>query len=107
MDAFTALSDATRRRIVETLSSGERSFGEIAAGFPISAPAVSQHLRVLRQAGVVAVRRDAQRRIYRLEDEALSEIEAWVSHVRRFWSDRLDRLEAALDSPPTEPGDES
>jgi DNA-binding transcriptional ArsR family regulator len=107
MDPFTALSDPTRRRIVETLSSGERSFGEIAADFPISAPAVSQHLRVLRQAGVVAVRRDAQRRIYRLEDEGLSEIEAWVSRVRRFWSDRLDRLESALDPPPTEPGDKA
>ena len=107
MDTFAALSDPTRRRIVETLSSGERSFGEIASGFAISAPAVSQHLRVLRRAGVVTVRRDAQRRIYRLDDEALSEVEAWVSRVRRFWSERLDRLESVLDSAPTEPGDES
>ena len=106
MDAFTALSDPTRRRIVEILADGERPVGEIAAEFKISAPAVSQHLRVLLQAGVVAVRRDAQRRIYRLEGEGLSEIEAWVTRVRRFWSDRLDRLESALQESPTDTGDE-
>jgi DNA-binding transcriptional ArsR family regulator len=103
MDTFTAISDPTRRRIVESLATGERSFGEIAAEFDISAPAVSQHLRVLREAGVVAVRRDAQRRIYRLESEGLSQIEAWVSQVRRFWA---DRLESTLRAPPTETGDE-
>jgi DNA-binding transcriptional ArsR family regulator len=106
MDAFTALSDPTRRRIVEMLADGERPVGEIAAEFDISAPAVSQHLRVLLQAGVVAVRRDAQRRIYRLEGEGLSEIEAWISRVRRFWSGRLDRLETALRDSPTDTGDE-
>jgi DNA-binding transcriptional ArsR family regulator len=106
MDAFTALSDPTRRRIVEMLADGERPVGEIAAEFDISGPAVSQHLRVLLQAGVVAVRRDAQRRIYRLEGEGLSEIEAWVTRVRRFWSDRLDRLESALQESPTDTGDE-
>jgi len=62
MDAFAALSDPTRRRIVEKLATGERSFGEIAVDFDISAPAVSQHLKVLRRAGVVAVRRDARDR---------------------------------------------
>jgi DNA-binding transcriptional ArsR family regulator len=106
MDAFTALSDPTRRRIVESLAHGERSFGEIAADFEISAPAVSQHLRVLREAEVVAARRDAQRRIYRLEGEGLSQIEAWISRIRRFWSDRLDRLETELRDSPTETGDE-
>ena len=106
MDAFTALSDPTRRRIVEMLADGERAVAEIAAEFDISGPAVSQHLKVLREAGVVAVRRDAQRRIYRLEGEGLSEIEAWISRVRRFWGDRLDRLESALRDVPTDTGDE-
>ena len=106
MDAFTALSDPTRRRIVELLADGERSAGAIAAEFEVSAPAVSQHLKVLLEAGVVTVRREAQRRIYRLEGEGLSEIEAWISRVRRFWSDRLDRLESALRDSPTDTGDE-
>jgi DNA-binding transcriptional ArsR family regulator len=107
MDTFTALADPTRRQIVETLAAGERSFGEIAADFDISPPAVSQHLKVLRNAGVVAVRRDAQRRIYRIDAEGLSEIEEWITRVRRFWSGRLDRLESTLRTPPTDPGDQS
>jgi DNA-binding transcriptional ArsR family regulator len=106
MDVFAALSDPTRRRIVESLATGERNFGEIAADFEISDPAVSQHLRVLREAGVVAVRRDAQRRVYRIQAEGLSEIEQWIAQVRRFWSDRLDRLETVLRETPHESGDD-
>jgi len=96
MDAFTVLADPTQRQIIESLSLGERAFGEIAEQFEMSRPAVSQHLKVLREADIVSVRADAQRRIYRLNDEALDEIDEWLRKVRRFWSDRLDTLEQAL-----------
>lgn len=107
MDAFSALSDPTRRRIVESLATGERAFGDIAADFPISRPAVSQHLKVLRTTGLVTVRRDAQRRIYRLDDAALAEVEAWITRTRRAWATRLDRLESVLrESPDDAPNPE-
>lgn len=96
MDTFTALSDPTRRRIIESLALGESSFGELADKFEMSRPAVSQHLKVLRDAGIVSSRADAQRRIYRLSDTSLDEVEAWLNKVREFWSQRLDRLEALL-----------
>ena len=96
MDAFTALSDPTRRHIVETLALGEASFSDLAERFDMSRPAVSQHLKVLRDAGIVASRADAQRRIYRLTDNSLDEVEAWVGKVREFWSQRLDKLEELL-----------
>lgn len=97
MDIFTALADPTRRRIIESLAAGETSFGELAAQFDMSRPAVSQHLKVLRDAGIVASRPDAQRRIYRLNDESLEEVDAWIRKVREFWSRRLDRLERLLE----------
>jgi DNA-binding transcriptional ArsR family regulator len=93
MNSLTALADPKRRQIVQMLSRGERSAGEIAGEFAISAPAISQHLRVLREAKLVAVRVDAQRRIYRLNRAGLDEIEAWLNQMRRFWSGRLDALE--------------
>ena len=96
MDTFTALADPTRRHIVETLALGEASFGELADRFEMSRPAVSQHLKVLRDAGVVASRADAQRRIYRLKDDSLDELEAWLGKVREFWTRRLDTLEQLL-----------
>ena len=96
MDTFTALADPTRRRIIESLAVGETSFGEIADRFEMSRPAVSQHLKVLREAGIVTARVDAQRRIYRLTDEGLDEIEAWLNKVREFWTQRLDKLEQLL-----------
>lgn len=96
MDIFTALADPTRRRIIESLAVGETSFGELAGKFDISRPAVSQHLKVLRDAGIVASRPDAQRRIYRLNDDSLEEVDAWIRKVREFWSQRLDRLERLL-----------
>ena len=96
MDAFTALADPTRRRIIESLAAGESSFGELADNFEMSRPAVSQHLKVLRDAGIVVARADAQRRIYRLNDDSLDEVEAWLGQVREFWSKRLDRLERLL-----------
>lgn len=96
MDTFTALADPTRRQIIESLAAGETSFGELADKFEMSRPAVSQHLKVLREAGIVVARADAQRRIYRLNDDSLEEVEAWLGKVREFWSQRLDRLERLL-----------
>ena len=96
MDTFTALADSTRRQIIENLAAGEASFGELADKFEMSRPAVSQHLKVLRDAGIVTARADAQRRIYRLNDDSLDEIEAWLGKVREYWSGRLDTLERLL-----------
>lgn len=97
MDTFTALADPTRRRIVEALAAGEASFGQLADEFEMSRPAVSQHLKVLRDTGIVTARADAQRRIYRLNDGSLDELEDWLRKVRDFWSQRLDRLGRLLD----------
>ena len=96
MDAFTVLADPTRRQIIESLCMGERAFGEIAEQFEMSRPAVSQHLKVLRDADIVRVRADAQRRIYSLSDEGLVEVDEWLQKVRRYWLGRLDKLEQAL-----------
>ena len=96
MDTFVALADPTRRHIIETLAGGEHAFGDLADRFDMSRPAVSQHLKVLRDAGLVAVRKDAQRRIYRLNDDSLDEVDAWLGKVREFWSQRLDKLEQLL-----------
>jgi DNA-binding transcriptional ArsR family regulator len=97
MQVFEALADPTRRRIVELLAEDERSAGEVASYFRVSRPAVSKHLRVLREAGVVNARGEAQRRIYRLEPKALDEAEAWLARHRQFWERRLDALEAHLE----------
>lgn len=96
MHAFAALADPTRRRIVELLGERELSAGEIVEQFEVSAPAISQHLKALRDAGLVQVRADAQRRIYALDPAGLAEIDAWLAQVRRFWSQRLDALEREL-----------
>jgi DNA-binding transcriptional ArsR family regulator len=99
MDTFTALADPTRRHIIELLATREQSFGELAERFEMSRPAVSQHLKVLRDANIVASRPDAQRRVYRLNDHALDDLEQWISSVRRFWSGALDELERVLSEP--------
>ncbi len=96
MDTFTVLADPTRRQIIESLCMGERAFGEIAKQFEMSRPAVSQHLKVLRDAEIVTVRAEAQRRIYSLSDDGLEEVDAWLQKVRRYWLGRLDKLEQAL-----------
>ncbi len=96
MLAFTALSDPTRRRIVELLAQGERSAGELGECFEISAPAVSQHLKVLKEAHLVQVRAEAQRRIYALDPTGFDELEGWVRNIRGFWTERLDVLEQRL-----------
>jgi DNA-binding transcriptional ArsR family regulator len=96
MVAFTALADPTRRQIVEMLAEGERTAGGIARQFKVSGPAISQHLKVLREARLVRVRADAQRRIYALDAAGIGEIDAWLSNIRRFWRGRLDALEHEL-----------
>ena len=97
MEVFEALADPTRRRIVELLARREHSAGEVAAEFDVSRPAVSRHLRVLRESGVVEVRDVAQRRIYRLDPETLRRAEEWLAHYRGFWEERLDHLERHLE----------
>jgi DNA-binding transcriptional ArsR family regulator len=97
MEVFEALADPTRRRIVELLAENERSAGELAGQFRVSRPAVSKHLRVLREAGVVDVREEAQKRIYRLEPQELGRAEDWLARHRRFWEQRLDALQAHIE----------
>jgi DNA-binding transcriptional ArsR family regulator len=97
MNKFAALSDSTRTGIIELLGAGERMAGDIGARFPISAPAVSQHLKALREAGLVRVRIDGQRRIYSLDPAGFDEMEQWFARVRGFWGGRLDALERALE----------
>jgi DNA-binding transcriptional ArsR family regulator len=96
MNRFAALSDSTRLQIVELLGGGEHTAGAIGEHFPVSAPAISQHLRTLREAGLVRVRVDGQRRIYSLDPEGFAEMESWFAKMRGFWNDRLDTLERAL-----------
>lgn len=96
MDAFAAVADPTRRAIVALLAQGERPAGEIAQAMRITPPAVSQHMAVLKEAGLVRVRPQAQKRFYALAPEGVAEIEAWVREIKAFWTPRLDALEAAL-----------
>jgi DNA-binding transcriptional ArsR family regulator len=94
---FELVADPTRRTILDLLREGERPVGELVERIGLSQPGVSKHLRALREAGLVGVRRDAQRRLYRLEPEQLSEIDAWIRPYREFWAGRLDALEQHLD----------
>jgi DNA-binding transcriptional ArsR family regulator len=92
---FAALADATRRAIVERLlAAGELTVGEIAKPFAISTPAISRHLRVLEQAGLVERRVERQFRFIRVRPDALAPVESWLSGQRRHWTAALDRLEA-------------
>jgi DNA-binding transcriptional ArsR family regulator len=98
--AFAALADPTRRRIVELLARHELPAGEIADRFDVSAPAISQHLKVLRDAQLVSVRADAQRRIYGIDPAGFAELDQWLTRVKRFWPARLDALEGQLKKTP-------
>lgn len=95
--ALQALSEPHRLAIVAMLADGERPAGDFVDALPISQPTVSKHLSVLREAGLVTVRKDAQRRLYRLNPAPLAELDAWLQPYRRFWVDRLDALENHLD----------
>ncbi len=96
MDVVAALADPTRRRILELLVDGDVPAGELADRFPVSRPAVSRHLRVLREAGLVQVRVDRQRRLYSLDPAPLVELDAWLAPYRRLWSQRLDALDTEI-----------
>jgi DNA-binding transcriptional ArsR family regulator len=93
---FSALSDPTRRAIVERLADGEASVTELAAPFAMSLPAVSKHLKVLEKAGLISRGRKAQWRPCRLEPEPLKEASEWLEEYRRLWEERLDRLDEYL-----------
>ena len=97
MDALEAIAEPTRRRIVEALRLRECSVSELVAALGMSQPAVSKHLRVLREAGVVAAEVRAQQRIYRLEPGAFRELDAWLAPYRRMWNHHLAALERHLD----------
>jgi DNA-binding transcriptional ArsR family regulator len=94
--AFDVLGDPVRRRILELLAGGERSAGEIGATiqdeFAITQPAVSQHLKVLRDNGFTSVRPEGQRRLYAVNGDALRDVDEWLNAFRRFWTPRLDAL---------------
>lgn len=96
MAIFETLADPRRRRILELLRTRERPVGELVDAVGLSQPAVSRHLRVLREAGLVESRVDAQRRMYRLRPDSLRELDAWLEPYRVLWSGRLDELERHL-----------
>jgi DNA-binding transcriptional ArsR family regulator len=97
MESFEIIAEPNRRAILSLLASSERSVGEIERQLGMTQPAVSKHLRVLRDAGFVEAQVDAQRRLYRLRPEPLKEVEAWLAPFRRLWSKHLDALERHLD----------
>jgi DNA-binding transcriptional ArsR family regulator len=99
---FEVVAEPTRRRILDLLRERSRPVGELVEQVGTSQPLVSKHLRVLRDAGLVRVRQDAQRRWYELRPEPLAELDAWLAPYRRLWADSLDALERHLDEMPEE-----
>jgi DNA-binding transcriptional ArsR family regulator len=97
MKLFAVLADPRRREIVEALATREQPVGDLVAHFGVSQPAISRHLRVLRDAGLVRVRADGQRRLYRVDTKGLEAIEAWLETHRRKIARQLDALERHLD----------
>lgn len=91
-----ALADESRRTMVEALSGGPATVSELAALLPIARPGVSRHLRILREAGVVQFRQDAQRRVYTLRPHALAEIDEWLGRYRALWEQRVDALHTEI-----------
>jgi DNA-binding transcriptional ArsR family regulator len=97
---FEVLAEPRRREILDLLRDRERPVGELVERLGLAQPTVSKHLRVLREAGLVEVRHDAQRRWYRVRVEPLAELDAWLAPYRRLWNERLDALERHLDTMP-------
>lgn len=93
--AFAALADPTRREVFERLAPGPRSVGELARGLPVSRPAVSQHLKVLKAAGLVTGRPEGPRRVYQIDPQGLGQIRAWLD---RFWDAALDAFKAEVET---------
>ena len=99
---FRAIADPSRRTILDLLAEGERSVTELLSHFDFSQPALSKHLRVLREAGLVSVRAVSRRRLYGLQAEGLRSVADWVRHYERFWTEKLDVLGEVLDQTATE-----
>jgi len=97
---FEVLAEPNRRRILDLLRERDRTAGEFASYLPLAQPTVSKHLKLLRERGLVEVRQDAQRRVYRLRAEPLAELDAWLTPYRRHWAGRLDALGRHLDAMP-------
>lgn len=102
MQAFGALADDTRLSIIEELSKGERSVGDLVAKFDLRQPTISQHLKVLKEAGLVRARPEAQRRMYSIEPQGFRVVEMWLERHRRLWAKRLHAMEQFLDDHPEE-----
>jgi DNA-binding transcriptional ArsR family regulator len=100
MNALDVLAEPQRRRILDLLRERERPVGELVERLDLSQPGVSKHLRVLRDAGLVTARRDAQRRLYRVRAEPLQALDEWLAPYRLLWSHHLDQLERHLDAMP-------
>src|SRR5215469_13850632 len=98
LTTLQVLAEANRQAILDLLRDGELPVGDLVTRLGLSQPSVSKHLRVLRDAGLVTVRADAQRRLYRIRPEPLAELDAWLAPYRKFWDASLDRLEAHLDN---------
>jgi DNA-binding transcriptional ArsR family regulator len=98
MTIFEVLAEPSRRRILELLRQGEQPAGAFVEDLGLAQPTVSQHLRILRTAGLVSVRPEAQRRLYRLRREGLREVDEWLAPFRSVWAERLDELERHLDT---------
>jgi DNA-binding transcriptional ArsR family regulator len=105
VSVFAALAEPNRRQILELLRERERPVGELVDVLAVSQPAVSKHLRVLRDAGIVEHRVDAQRRLYRIRPESLRELDTWLEPYRALWNTSLDALERHLDGMVTEEGE--
>jgi len=104
---FVAIADPTRRAILHRLAAGEIRAGQIAAAFPISRPAVSKHLRILRQAALVQEERRGRQRVYRLNAQPLREVDHWLEDYRVFWVKNLASLKRHVEAHPREETDES
>src|SRR5713101_8797813 len=96
--AFSALADPTRRAVLDLLRVGTRPAGEIARAFPVSRPAISKHLRILRRAHLVEERREGRHRMYQLNPEPLKAVDSWLEHYRSFWSVSLTNLKAFVEA---------
>jgi DNA-binding transcriptional ArsR family regulator len=97
MSPFEAIAEPNRRRILDLLRHGERPAGDLVQATGLSQPGVSKHLKMLREAGLVSVRADGQRRLYRLEPEELAVLDAWLKPFRTFWAERLEALDDHLE----------
>ena len=98
--AFNVLAEPNRRRILDLVRESERPVGDLVDELELSQPAVSKHLRILREAGLVEVRTDAQRRLYRVNPGPLRDLDAWLAPYRRMWAGHLDDLERHLEQMP-------